>query len=354
MNWIDVISILPFYADLIIQTIDPDADLRMLKILRLARSLRLVKLFRYSAGMQMIAHCLAASSDALQLFTLIFLLLIVVCASAMYYSERGSYNEVTKKYSRYNPLTEQDEENPFESVPASLYWCIVTLTTVGYGDYFPITDPGRVVGFITILCGVVVLAMPLSIIGSNFHETQAQLKDLETEKEKKPPQIANPIDGLHDCADASEAADDLLELSVTLGDTIHLMMELLKREGGAQSGGLLNSGREIKDKESKDKESKDKEIKDKEIKDKEPPAVRYATEEDGRARLRSTSVDFANLEFETVHDSPLPGSDPKEDNLSEKLKSGELQCVEERHLLLIDQCLRSAGKLCKGINLKFQ
>jgi hypothetical protein len=122
-----------------------------------------------------------------------------------------------------------NEVNPYKSIPASLYWCIVTLTTVGYGDYVPVTDAGRCVGFLTILCGVVVLAMPLSIIGSNFHEVQGQMKELEQEKAASEDTAhPNPIDGLYDCAEACEKADSLQEVSISMGDAMFLFMQEIR------------------------------------------------------------------------------------------------------------------------------
>lgn len=58
---------------------------------------------------------------------------------------------------------------------SAFWWCIVTLVTVGYGDFTTITPPGHVVGIITQLSGVIVLALPLSIIGANFHEEREKI-----------------------------------------------------------------------------------------------------------------------------------------------------------------------------------
>ena len=91
LNIIDLASILPFYIELALK--DLGVDLRMLRILRLGRALRLVKLARYSEGMQMISVTMAESSDALQLFSFIFLALRILCASMIYYTERGKEAE---------------------------------------------------------------------------------------------------------------------------------------------------------------------------------------------------------------------------------------------------------------------
>lgn len=178
MNYIDVLSILPFYFDL---AIGGGTDLSVLRILRLGRAIRLVKLSRYSGGIQLIMSALARSQDALQLFFMLLTLIIIVCASGIYFTERGVWSDEHWYYERTNPLTGVKEKSPFQSIPQSYWWCIVTLTTVGYGDYYPVTYLGQVMGTLTQLIGVVCLALPLSIIGSNFIEERQKMLDLEAE-----------------------------------------------------------------------------------------------------------------------------------------------------------------------------
>jgi len=113
------------------------------------------------------------SLDALQLFFFLLTIVLVVCSSAIYYTERGEFNESFRYWERTDPLTNRAERSPFQSIPQSFWWCLVTLTTVGYGDTYPITYPGQVVGCITMLLGLVMLALPLSIIGTNFIEERA-------------------------------------------------------------------------------------------------------------------------------------------------------------------------------------
>jgi hypothetical protein len=60
------------------------------------------------------------------------------------------------------------EESPFESIPAACWWCIVTMTTVGYGDMYPTGWVGKLLGCIVMMCGILVIALPITVIGSNF------------------------------------------------------------------------------------------------------------------------------------------------------------------------------------------
>jgi len=207
MNWIDLISILPWYLDLLV----PNAgNLAVLRILRLGRSLRLVKLSRYSSGVRLIISALEQSMDALYLFLFILVILVIVCSSAVYYTERGTYNEATKLYMRKDPIrgylccagnstapceagniswsypsssdftcTNIEERSPYQSIPESFWWCCVTLTTVGYGDSYPVTYTGQVMGIFTMLLGIITLALPISIIGGSFIDERSQMMDRE-------------------------------------------------------------------------------------------------------------------------------------------------------------------------------
>merc|ERR1712195_248010 len=179
MNYIDVLSIIPYYFDLIMD--GEGANLSVLRILRLGRAIRLVKLSRYSGGIQLIMAALERSLDALQLFFMLLILIVIVCASGIYFVERGTWvgSNSDGYYERTDPLTDTKEKSPFQSMPQSYWWCIVTLTTVGYGDYYPVTYMGKVMGTLAQLIGVVCLALPLSIIGSNFIEERQKIIDAE-------------------------------------------------------------------------------------------------------------------------------------------------------------------------------
>ena len=82
---------------------------------------------------------------------------------------------ITNRYYRKNTLVGGNDQveqfpSPFQSIPQSFWWCIVTLTTVGYGDMYPYSVEGKIVGVLTMLVGLIMLALPLSIIGTNFIE----------------------------------------------------------------------------------------------------------------------------------------------------------------------------------------
>jgi len=167
-------------------------------MLRLGRAFRLIKLSRYSVGFQIVKNALSASSDALQLFFMMLILVMMVFSSCIYYCERGEWSDASQQYFRTSEMDsyggadvinrlppEGTGPSPFQSIPHSFWWCMVTLTTVGYGDVVPVTHVGQVVGGITMLVGLVMLALPLSIIGTNFIEEEILFKELEHEEAQR-------------------------------------------------------------------------------------------------------------------------------------------------------------------------
>lgn len=108
-------------------------------------------------------HTLKASSYELGLLLLILLIPVVLFSSMMFYVENNL-----------------DHNTKFSSIPESFWWSLITMTTVGYGDMVPKTTPGQIIGGACAICGVLMVALPISIIGSNFNlyyaHAQARLK----------------------------------------------------------------------------------------------------------------------------------------------------------------------------------
>ena len=139
---IDFLAILPFYLSFLLPL-----DLRILRVLRLFRFL---KLARYSPAMNTLMRVLANERRTLMGALLLVMTLLLFAATIMYY------------------LESEAQPDRFGSIPESAWWAIVTLTTVGYGDAVPVTGLGRLVGGMTMLCGLIVLALPIAIIASGF------------------------------------------------------------------------------------------------------------------------------------------------------------------------------------------
>lgn len=141
---VDLVAILPILLAFVL----PD-DLKALMIFRL---IRFFKLGRYSPGMRSLMDAILEERRALLACLVILGGVTIVAASAMHMVEGAA------------------QPDKFGSIPEAMWWAIITLTTVGYGDAFPITPMGKVVAALTALCGLVMLALPVGIVATSFSE----------------------------------------------------------------------------------------------------------------------------------------------------------------------------------------
>ena len=141
---VDLIAILPFYLSLYIAI-----DLRFLRVLRL---LRLFKLTRYSPALGALLDVIQKESEALLAAFVVLLMMLVISTGGIYLLE----NEL--------------QPETFGSMPSSMWWAIVTLTTVGYGDVVPVTSLGKIFGGVIGLLGIGMIALPAAIMASGFAE----------------------------------------------------------------------------------------------------------------------------------------------------------------------------------------
>lgn len=154
LNVIDILAIVPFYIDLIIQSVVKDGEtlsLAFLRILRLVRVFRIFKLSRHSSGLQILGLTLRKSLRELGLLVFFLIIGVVIFSSMAYYAEAG-----------------EPDTHLGRSIPDAFWWALVTMTTVGYGDLVPKTLFGKLVGSCCALCGVLAIALPVPVIVSNF------------------------------------------------------------------------------------------------------------------------------------------------------------------------------------------
>ncbi|MFS8038322.1 cyclic nucleotide-gated ion channel [Xanthobacter sp. AM11] len=141
---IDLIAILPLFAGL-----TEELNIHSLLVLRL---LRFLKLARYSSGFNALYLAVQRERYALLSCLLILCAGVLMAATALYLVER----------------TVQPDK--FGSIPAAMWWAITTLTTVGYGDVVPVTVVGRIIGALTMVSGLMMLALPIAILAGSFSE----------------------------------------------------------------------------------------------------------------------------------------------------------------------------------------
>lgn len=150
---IDFLAILPFYLAL-------GVDLRSLRALRFLRLFRILKLMRYNKAIGHFTKAISLAKEEILLFLIVTLILIYFSAVGIYYFE----HEV--------------QPNNFASIFDSLWWAIITLTTVGYGDVYPITVGGKVFTFFILMIGLGIVAIPTGIISSALTKS-VDKKDVE-------------------------------------------------------------------------------------------------------------------------------------------------------------------------------
>jgi voltage-gated potassium channel len=137
-------------------------DLRFARAIRLVRMLRALKVARYSRTMQTFANVFRERTADLALIGIFLALLLVLSASLMYFAEHGTQPEV------------------FSSIPAAMWWAVVTLTTVGYGDVYPMTPWGKCLGALIALIGIGFFALPAGILAAAFAEEVHKSRSVET------------------------------------------------------------------------------------------------------------------------------------------------------------------------------
>ena len=142
---IDLLAIAPFYFSAFVAL-----DLRMLRAVRLIRLARIFKIARYSDSLQLLGRVIVAKRSELLITLTAAAVLLVIASSLMYYAERDV------------------QPDAFSSIPAAMWWGVTTLTTVGYGDVYPITTLGRFIAALDALLGIGLFALPAGILGSGF------------------------------------------------------------------------------------------------------------------------------------------------------------------------------------------
>ena len=195
---IDLLSILPAYINFFVHI-----DLRFLRILRL---FRLLKLTRYFVSLQILLRVIEREKGSFQAVIFILLIMIVMAAAGVYVVENKAQPEV------------------FSSIPASMWWAVVTLTTVGYGDVTPITPLGRFLGALITILGVGLAALPAGILANGLaSELELRKQKLEL-KFRELLQVAE-IDFF---ADEEKIENLRKEVGLTVEQTQDILLQLIR------------------------------------------------------------------------------------------------------------------------------
>ncbi|KAJ8253611.1 hypothetical protein COCON_G00202230 [Conger conger] len=155
MNVIDFFAIIPYFITLGTELAkskgsSPAMSLAIVRVIRLVRVFRIFKLSRHSKGLQILGQTLKASLRELALLIFFLFIGVILFSSAVYFAEVDH------------------KETAFTSIPEAFWWAVVSMTTVGYGDMYPVTVGGKLVGTMCAIAGVLTISLPVPVIVSNF------------------------------------------------------------------------------------------------------------------------------------------------------------------------------------------
>lgn len=150
---VDLIAILPFY-------VATGLDLRAVRVFRFLRLARVLKLFKYSQAIGRFQRAFSIAKEELALFSFVTAMMLYLSAVGIYYFENEAQPE------------------QFKSIFHSLWWAVTTLTTVGYGDVYPVTTGGKVFTCFILLIGLGIIAVPTGLLASAL--SQAREEEMET------------------------------------------------------------------------------------------------------------------------------------------------------------------------------
>ncbi|XP_016124666.1 uncharacterized protein [Sinocyclocheilus grahami] len=162
LNIIDFVAILPFYLEVALSGLSAKAAkdvLGFLRVVRFVRILRIFKLTRHFVGLRVLGHTLRASTNEFLLLIIFLALGVLIFATMIYYAERIGADPADPTASAHTT---------FKNIPIGFWWAVVTMTTLGYGDMYPETWSGMLVGALCALAGVLTIAMPVPVIVNNF------------------------------------------------------------------------------------------------------------------------------------------------------------------------------------------
>eukprot|EP01062_Namystynia_karyoxenos_P005174 TRINITY_DN11820_c0_g1_i1.p1 TRINITY_DN11820_c0_g1~~TRINITY_DN11820_c0_g1_i1.p1 ORF type:complete len:955 (+),score=176.81 TRINITY_DN11820_c0_g1_i1:218-2866(+) len=188
-TWVDLLAILPFYLTELGILSNRAKGLAVLRIVRLSRLLRILKVGRHSVGIHLMVLSVRRALLPLLWLWFVLVLAMVLFSALIYQAEtmQADLNNVTEKWIRPadSPFNDAGLAIDIQSIHGAMWWAVVTLSTTGYGDAVPRTPLGKVVGALTMMCGVILLAFPTTILTQQFTRVFEEYECRRVQQERK-------------------------------------------------------------------------------------------------------------------------------------------------------------------------
>lgn len=178
MNIIDILALLPLYVQITLDIVDEHncvknskAVIELIFVLRIVRIFRIFHLVRHYRALQILVQAISASIQELMMLFIFLLIGTLVFSTLIFYAERkGTFG---------------NKDGQFENIPVGFWWSIITMTTVGYGDIYPVTPMGRFIGATCAVCGVLLVALTIPVISNNFALFYVHVRTRDNIEKKK-------------------------------------------------------------------------------------------------------------------------------------------------------------------------
>jgi len=231
MNLIDFFSVIPFWLQHALSGYF-SLNLQFLRVVRLVRIFKIFQLGQSSFNVRLLTKAVLDATDTLALLTVFLTIAVFVFASFIWYAERGIWTDARECFVQDGDCSE------FQSIPLCFYWAATTMTTVGYGDMSPLTTSGRAVASAAMILGILVIAMPVSVLGGQFQETYT--KEHEADRLAKFHAKTHQLSASHTCPDhdpiltkAELVLHDLVQLRDSMKHVLPNVMCLVRERQSA-------------------------------------------------------------------------------------------------------------------------